>query len=304
MSRRQFSLPSTVAVDDDEDQEHDAGLGIVAELTGANLSAPLTVANIPAPYAPRDAAELDDAERADLAVCERAVSGLQTAFTVAGKALATINQARLYRETHGSFEAYLIDRWGMKRAHAYRLIEAWPVAASLSPRGDTPPEKHIRALLPVSKRHGVEAARAVYEELREQDVPVTTTRVTEAVQALPPRLDSPEEARAAVRTAVAEGRLTRPRRPVEADVQEQEPEEAGGGSAVEEGARAVAILGAAVEEQRRLYDRLAGVVPVALVHDPGRAEHLLHDLRQYANRTAWRARPPAAVEGTEPAPEA
>jgi hypothetical protein len=40
-----------------------------------------------------------------------------------------------------------------------------------------------------------------------------------------------------------------------------------------------------------LYDELGGgVVAEALVSDPGRAEHLLREIGQYANRTAWRVR--------------
>ncbi len=187
--------------------------------------------DVPTPYAPREAAELTPEERADLETCERAVSGLQTAFTVAGKALATINQARLYKETHSSFAAYVEDRWGMRKSQAYRLIEAWPVAVALSsgpnvsPRGDTsaPPEKHVRALLPVVKRHGLDAARVVYEELREQDARVTTTRVTQAVRVLPARLASPEQARDVLRVAVAEGRMGPVAVPAPAAAPEQAP---------------------------------------------------------------------------------
>ncbi|MGA4803587.1 hypothetical protein [Streptomyces lavendulocolor] len=309
MSRRPLSLPSTVSDDDDDFDLTPApaaapprtGGGVLAELTGADLSTPVTVDQVPAPYASSEAPELDDKERADLETCERAVHGMHAAFTVAGKALATIKAARLYRETHGTFEAYLIDRWGMKRAHAYRLIEAWPVAAALSPRGDTPPEKHVRALLPVVKRHGVEAARAVYEELRQQDARVTTTRVTEAVSALPPRIEAPEDARAAVRAAAAEGRITTPGKPAvgvphqaggadgdrnhdqDGEVQDQRDD-------VANGARALATLSQLLEAQRRIYDELGGVVPSALAHDPSRADMLLREIRQYANRTAYRVR--------------
>jgi hypothetical protein len=56
------------------------------------------------------------------------------------------------------------------------------------------------------------------------------------------------------------------------------------------GAEAIAVLEAAVAQQQQIYDRLAGVVAQALMYDPGRAELLLGQLRQYANRTAYRAR--------------
>jgi hypothetical protein len=244
---------------------------------------------VPAPYDPHGEAALDEAERTDLATCEQAVAGLQRALATAGKALATINRARLYRETHPTFEAYVEDRWGMKRAHAYRLAEAWPVAAALSPIGDTN-EAQVRELLPAVKRHGLDAATAVYAELREQGGRVTAARIRDAVRVLPARLATPEQARDVVRVAVAEGRLNVPAlRPAELDqADEGDVVEA---ELVDEGGRAVAVLASVAERQRRLYDELGGgLVAEALTADPGRAEALLRDVAQYANRTAYRAR--------------
>lgn len=318
MTRRRLTMPSTRSAEEasaDEVTDLEVATsessttprpGVVATLTGADLTTPVTLDQVPAPYEARRTGELDGSEAEDLAVCERALAGLQQAFTVAGKALATINSARLYRQTHATFADYVEDRWGIKRAHAYRWIEGWPVAAALSPRGDIP-EKHVRALLPVVKRHGLPAARATYEALREQDARVTTARITNAVRALPPRLASPEQAGDVVRVAAAEGRLpqqTAPAGPPEqqepADLKADEHDQAH--DVVTEGARAVAVLGAALEAQQRLYDGIAGVGPVALAHDPTRADHLLREIRQYALRTAHRARPARRGEGEETGP--
>jgi hypothetical protein len=244
---------------------------------------------VPAPYTTLGDAALDDRERADLETCERAVAGLQRALAVAGKALATIHQARLYRESHATFEAYVEERWGMKRAHAYRLIEAWPVAAALSPIGDTN-EAQVRELLPAVKRHGLEAARAVYEELREQGGRVTAARIREAVRVLPPRLAAPEQARDVIRAAAA----SRPAPPAQRTGEEDQDQDVVDAELVEEGPRAVAVLASVLERQRRLYDDLGGgLVTEALTADPGRAEHLLREIGRYAKRTAHRARPPA-----------
>jgi hypothetical protein len=49
---------------------------------------------------------------------------VERAFYLAGIALAELRDRRLYRSTHSSFEEYCQDRFGMKRRHPYRLIDA------------------------------------------------------------------------------------------------------------------------------------------------------------------------------------
>lgn len=78
----------------------------------------------------REVVRLDDAEQ----VIER---GLHT-FVEVGTALADIRDGRLYRESHGTFEAYCEQRWGLSRSHAYRLMEAAETVGAMSPIGDTP----------------------------------------------------------------------------------------------------------------------------------------------------------------------
>lgn len=245
-----------------------------------NIDEPVDLDAVPAPYLARDADQLDEAERADLATCERAVAGLQRALAVAGKALATINQARLYRETHATFADYVEDRWGMKRAHAYRLIEAWPVAATLSPVGDTN-EAQVRELVPAAKRHGVQVATAVFKELREQGGRMTAARIREAVRALPSRVLDPDMARYVIRQAVREGRITppgaRPAEPAQPAPDKAEPEP-------------IAKLRRLVEMQQAVYDQSYAVVPAAMAADPGTGEELMRQLRAFALRTAHRNR--------------
>lgn len=299
MSRPALNLPTTISTDDEH--EYDAGYhgggGVVAELVGGDLSTPVTVEQVPAPYDPHGDQVLDSRERADLATCEQAVAGLQRALAVAGKALATINRARLYRETHPTFEAYVEDRWGMKRAHAYRLIEAWPVAAALSPIGDTN-EAQVRELLPAAKRHGIEAAVGVYAELRDQGGRITATRIREAVRVLPPRLVAPEQARDVIRAATAAGRLSPPlpRQPtsdpddgevVDAELVEEEDQDVADHQAAEAVNRNLRKAAEAAEEAQRHLEAAetavaAGVRPLnlgAAIHDRSRlrrARNALH----------------------------
>ena len=50
-------------------------------------------------------------------------SGLRT-FIEVGEALSAIRDRRLYRGTHGTFEDYCVERWGMKKAYANHLVRA------------------------------------------------------------------------------------------------------------------------------------------------------------------------------------
>lgn len=80
-------------------------------------------------------------ERKSLAKCERVIEGGMREFVEVGRALASIRDAKLYRETHDTFEAYCRDRWDCSRAQAYRLIDSACVVERLAlpapPIGDT-----------------------------------------------------------------------------------------------------------------------------------------------------------------------
>jgi hypothetical protein len=134
---------------------------------------------VPDPREPlSDGEDLLPQEQADLAACEVAIDTLRLAFWAAGKALQVIRDARLYRSTHPTFEAYCEDRWQMQRAHANRLIRAWPLAEALAPIGAKAlNEGQIRELLPLVTEHGEEAAATVYRTIAETD----GVRVTAAV---------------------------------------------------------------------------------------------------------------------------
>lgn len=271
--------------------------GVLATLTNATVSPEVTVDLLPAPYdvAPEVVSPLSTKERVDLELCEQALTGFRKALVVAGKALEVINRGRLYRETHGTFADYVTEVWGIKRAHAYRLIEEWPVAVAVSPIGDIN-EAQARELLPVFKDHGRDATVVLYREARElAGGKVTAAALAEARGVLPRRLAMPEQAADVLRVAAAEGRV-----PLIVPPKVAIPEQPAGDPVptaediarqdAREGAEGIAVLEAAVAQQRQIYDRLAGVRPKAMMYDPTRAESLLAQLRQYAQRTAYRAR--------------
>lgn len=63
----------------------------------------------------------------------------------AGQALATIREARLYRETHATFEDYCRERWGWTDAQSNRLILASGVTHQLVSLGAPTPANEAQA---------------------------------------------------------------------------------------------------------------------------------------------------------------
>jgi hypothetical protein len=98
-------------------------------------------------------AELSPLERNRLLNLEQVVEQGLDAFVAVGQALLEIRDARLYRETHGSFEAYLDERWGVSRSRGYQLIDAARVTKALSTDVDLEPpanEAQARSLVPLA----------------------------------------------------------------------------------------------------------------------------------------------------------
>lgn len=84
-------------------------------------------------------------ESDELAALEETIErGLKT-FVDVGASLARIRDERLYRTTHGTFEDYCRDRWGMNRGHANRLVAAAGVAKNLDPFGSKAPVTESQA---------------------------------------------------------------------------------------------------------------------------------------------------------------
>lgn len=84
--------------------------------------------------------ELTTTETQQLAGLEATIEAGLNTFVDVGQALLAIRDRRLYRTGYPTFDDYCRRRWGINRAHGYRLIEAAQVVSSLqmSPIGDTP----------------------------------------------------------------------------------------------------------------------------------------------------------------------
>ena len=59
---------------------------------------------------------------------EKTIARGQKTFVEVGLALAEIRDLRLYKREYGGFAEYCQAKWGWTKQHAYRLIEAAPVA--------------------------------------------------------------------------------------------------------------------------------------------------------------------------------
>ena len=90
--------------------------------------------------------ENQNTQRRTLAELEEIVqTGLAT-YQAVGAALDEIHERKLYRELgFKNFRTYLKERWGISRAHGYRLISAAKVAQECLQNGDTPPKNEFNA---------------------------------------------------------------------------------------------------------------------------------------------------------------
>lgn len=114
----------------------------------------------------------------------------------AGPALLAIRDSRLYRATHGTFADYLLDRWGIHRAHAARMIDAAQVADHLAkclPRETPKPtnERQVRALTALPAKEQPEAwAAAVDRSGGKQPTGRVVEEVVREVRGIPAALTS------------------------------------------------------------------------------------------------------------------
>ena len=75
---------------------------------------------------------LTRAEQQSLRECERRIDQAANSEQDAGRALTTIQEGKLYRATHRTFETYFEQRFGYGKTYAYRLIKAHHVRCHLA----------------------------------------------------------------------------------------------------------------------------------------------------------------------------
>ena len=67
-------------------------------------------------------------------------------------------EAKLYRASHGTFEEYCRERWGMARSTAYQLVDASKVVENVRHGGQIPPPESERQARPLAKLPAEEQA--------------------------------------------------------------------------------------------------------------------------------------------------
>lgn len=124
-----------------------------------------------------------------LAECEETIARGVRGYVEAGEALRIIRDARLYRETHGTFEDYCRERWGWSDPrHAYRMIESAGVCDQLVALGSPTPanEAQARELVGLPAETAAEIMRTAAETgqtvtariIRETRVQITQPKET------------------------------------------------------------------------------------------------------------------------------
>ena len=102
---------------------------------------------------------LSESEDARLARNETRISQGLASFVEVGEALSDIRDARLYRATHGTFEEYCGQRWGMKKSKAYYLMDAAAVVSTMVDKTKITSERQARELARVEPARREEVIR-------------------------------------------------------------------------------------------------------------------------------------------------
>ena len=125
-------------------------------------------------------------ERATLQAFEGVIEKGLASFVEVGNALMRIRDSRLYRETHGTFEAYCVERWHLSKAHVNRLVAASQVVESVAPVGVAPSnERQARPLTKLPEEDQAEVWQEAVETAPTDDdgEPIITARHVEQVVA-------------------------------------------------------------------------------------------------------------------------
>lgn len=145
---------------------------------------------------------LGAAEAGRLTICEKVIARGIASFVQVGRALTEIRDAKLYRATHKTFEAYCKDRWEIGRSRAYELIDHAEVVDTIYSGVD------LSAAADISKRD----IRAI-----KGDLPVVAHEIRSRVAAGEEPAKAVAEAIAAKRAEKAGAKRDRDARQAESD---------------------------------------------------------------------------------------
>ncbi|MFD5508966.1 hypothetical protein ACFWIB_14485 [Streptomyces sp. NPDC127051] len=113
---------------------------------------------------------LNAAEQTDLAQFEGVIERGMNTFVEVGNALAAIQERKLYRSDHGTFEMYCRERWGFSRARAYQLTASAAAVSTIVDSGEVAPtnEGQARELARIPEMERAEVWRETVERTNGQ----------------------------------------------------------------------------------------------------------------------------------------
>lgn len=126
-------------------------------------------------------------ERKELAKHEEVIEAGVQSFVDVGRALFAIQQGKLYRESHKTFELYCKDRWQLPRSRAYQLIEGATVVENVHHGGQIEPPQNERQARELAKVEPEKQAKVWKEVVKtapkddEGNPKVTAAHVAEVV---------------------------------------------------------------------------------------------------------------------------
>jgi len=129
-----------------------------------------------------------ESEAVQLSTLERIIEKGLSSFYEVGNALMTIRDARLYRDSHPTFEVYCKERWRMTKVHAYRLIHSAEASGAITesnPRVTPSSERQLRPLAALPKEQQATAWKEAVETAPEGKV--TAKHVQEVVEKIEER---------------------------------------------------------------------------------------------------------------------
>jgi hypothetical protein len=128
--------------------------------------------------------QLSIQENTRLRHCEAVIEKSMNSFYEMGIALREIRDSKLYKESNGTFEDYLEEKWKIERRHGYRYIEAANTFENVSNWTQTVPtsEGQVR---PLTKIKDPETQQRVWQEVvkesNETNQPITAKKVEQVV---------------------------------------------------------------------------------------------------------------------------
>ena len=126
---------------------------------------------------------LSHREKLLLADCEKTIEAGLKVFYEVGRALLTIRDLKLYRESHTTFEQYCKERWHISRQHAYRQIWCWDTYQTIQRSDLAPaPERQLRELRKLPREKWVEGWETATKIATDSGSEITVNHVEQAVQ--------------------------------------------------------------------------------------------------------------------------